>query len=296
MSKEINTNHHMIVFKSKNIRRVLHNDEWWFVVKDIVEALIDTSNSTDYIKKMRVRDPTLSEGWGQIVTPLSIETSGGKQNLNCATTEGIFRIIQSIPSPKAEPFKRWLAKVGYERIQEIEDPELASKRIRATYKAKGYPDDWIEKRMRGIAIRETLTNEWEQRGVKEQREYAILTAEISEATFGLKPSEHKKLKSLKKENLRDHMTDLELIFTMLGEASTTEITVQQDAQGFQENKEAARAGGKIAGNARKELEEKSGRKVVSSSNFLGHQLDLEAEKIKSIAVKNKLKEVHGRKD
>lgn len=185
---------------------------------------------------MRVRDSALSEGWGQIVTPLSIETSGGKQNLNCATTEGIFRIIQSIPSPKAEPFKRWLAKVGYERIQEIEDPELAFKRIRATYKAKGYPDDWIEKRMRGIAIRETLTNEWEQRGVKEQREYAILTAEISEATFGLKPSEHKNLKSLKKENLRDHMTDLELIFTMLGEASTTEITVQQDAQGFQENK------------------------------------------------------------
>lgn len=286
MSKEIDTNHHMIVFKGKNIRRVLHNDEWWFVVKDVVEALIDTSNSTDYIKKMRVRDSALSEGWGQIVTPLSIETSGGKQNLNCATTEGIFRIIQSIPSPKAEPFKRWLAKVGYERIQEIEDPELASKRIRATYKAKGYPDDWIEKRMRGIAIRETLTNEWEQRGVKEQREYAILTAEISEATFGLKPSEHKNLKSLKKENLRDHMTDLELIFTMLGEASTTEITVQQDAQGFQENKEAARAGGKIAGNARKELEAKSGRRVVSPLNFLSHQLDLEISTIKSVDSKD----------
>ena len=148
MTKEIDTSHHMIVFKGKNIRRVLHNDEWWFVVKDIVEALIDTSNSTDYIKKMRARDPALSEGWGQIVTPLSIDTPGGKQKLNCADTEGIFRIIQSIPSPKAEPFKRWLAKVGYERIQEIEDPELASKRIRATYKAKGYPDDWIEKRMR----------------------------------------------------------------------------------------------------------------------------------------------------
>lgn len=159
----------------------------------------------------------------------------------------MFRIIQSIPSPKVEPFKRWLAKVGYERIQEIEDPELASKRIRATYKSKGYPDDWIEKRMRGIAIRETLTNEWEQRGVKEQREYAILTAEISEATFGLKPSEHKKLKSLKKENLRDHMTDLELIFTMLGEASTTEIAIQQDAQGFQENKDAAQAGWENSG-------------------------------------------------
>lgn len=286
MTKEIEVNHHMIVFKGKNIRRTLHNGEWWFVVKDIVEALIDTPNSNDYIKKMRARDPALSEGWGQIVTPLSVDTPGGKQNLNCANTEGIFRIIQSIPSPKAEPFKRWLAKVGYERIQEIEDPELASKRIRDTYKAKGYPDDWIEKRMRGIAIREKLTNEWEQRGVKEQLEYAILTAEISEATFGLKPSEHKKLKNLKRENLRDHMTDLELIFTMLGEASTTEIAIQQDCQGFQENKEAAHAGGSIAGNARKELETKSGRKVLSSSNFLSHQLDVKEEGVKQIEIED----------
>lgn len=275
MTKEIDKNHHMIVFKGKNIRRIFHNDEWWFIIKDIVEALIDTPNSADYIKKMKARDSALAGGWDQIVIPLTIDTLGGKQNLNCANTEGIFRIIQSIPSPKAEPFKRWLAKVGYERIQEIEDPELASKRIRATYKAKGYPDDWIEKRMRGIAIRDTLTNEWEERGVKEQREFAILTAEISEATFGLKPSEHKKLKSLKKENLRDHMTDLELIFTMLGEASTTEIAIQQDAQGFYENKDAARSGGKVAGNARKELEEKSGRKVVSSSNFLSNQIGIE---------------------
>src|SRR5262245_44713812 len=232
MSKEIDAHHHMIVFKGKNIRRVLHNDEWWFVVKDIVEALIDTSNSTDYIKKMRVRDPVLSEGWGQIVTPLSIETSGGKQNLNCATTEGIFRIIQSIPSPKAEPFKRWLAKVGYERIQEIENPELATKRTRALYKAKGYSDGWIEKRMRSIAVRDELTDEWKKRGVREQREYAILTAEISKATFGLTPSEYSRLKKLKRENLRDHMTDLELIFSMLGEAATTEITRNRNAQGM----------------------------------------------------------------
>lgn len=205
--------------------------------------------------------------------PLSIETSGGAQKLNCANTEGIFRIIQSIPSPKAEPLKRWLAKVGYERIQEIEDPELGSKRTRALYKAKGYPDDWIEKRMRGIAIREQLTNEWEKRGIKEQREYAILTAEISEATFGVKPSKHKKLKNLERENLRDHMTDLELIFSMLGEASTTEIAVEHDAQGFVENQKAPKADGTIAGNARKELEEKSGRKVVSSSNFLNPAID-----------------------
>jgi DNA-damage-inducible protein D len=155
---------------------------------------------------MRQRDSFLSEGWGQIVTPLLVETTGGNQKLNCANTEGIFRIIQSIPSQKAEPFKRWLAKVGYERVQEIEDPELATKRTRALYKAKGYPEDWIEKRMRGIAIREQFTNEWEKRGIKEQKEYAILTAEISEATFSVKPSKHKKLKNLKKENLRDHMT------------------------------------------------------------------------------------------
>ena len=273
MKNQIKEYQPIIVFKGKNIRRTLHNDEWWFVVKDIVEVLTDTANVTDYLKKMRQRNPQLSEGWGQIVTPLSIETSKGAQKLNCANTEGVFRIIQSIPSPKAEPFKRWLAKVGYERIQEIEDPELATKRTRALYKAKGYPDDWIEKRMRGIAIREQLTNEWEKRGIKEQKEYAILTAEISEATFGVKPSKHKKIKNLERENLRDHMTDLELIFSMLGEASTTEIAVEHDAQGFVKNQKAARAGGTIAGNARKELEEKSGRKVVSSSNFLNPAID-----------------------
>ena len=183
-------------------------------------------------------------------------------------TETIFRIIQSIPSPKAEPFKKWLAKVGYERVQEIEDPELATKRTRAIYKAKGYPDSWIEKRMRGIAIREQLTNEWEKREIKEQKEYAILTAEISEATFGIKPSDHKKLKDLKRENLRDHMSDLELIFSMLGEASTTEIVKTKDTKGFKKNKKAAKEGGNIAGNARKELERKIGKKVVSPSNFL----------------------------
>lgn len=186
----------------------------------------------------------------------------------CANTEGIFRIIQSIPSPKAEPFKRWLAKVGYERIQEIEDPELASKRARAIYKAKGYPDNWIEKRMRSIAIREELTDEWRQRGIDEQKDYAILTAEISKAAFGMTPSEDKQHKNLKRENLRDHMTDLELIFSMLGEASTTEIARNKDAQGFDENHDAALEGGSVAGNARKELESKSGRSVISKDNYL----------------------------
>lgn len=256
------------LFKGKEIRKTLHNDEWWFVIADVVQVLTDTPNTKDYIRKMRDRDEELSKGWGQFVTPLSIETSGGAQKLNCANTEGIFRIIQSIPSPKAEPFKRWLAKVGYERVQEIEDPELASKRTRALYKAKGYSDAWIEKRMRGIAIREELTDEWDKRGVKEEKDYAILTAEISKATFGLTPSEYKKVKGLKRENLRDHMTDLELIFSMLGEASTTEIARNTDAQGFVKNKKAAQEGGKIAGDARKQLEIKSGKKVVSDENYL----------------------------
>jgi len=262
---------HIVLFKGKEVRRTIHNNEWWFSVSDVVEVLTDTKNATDYIKKMRKRDEALSKGWGQIVTPLILETPGGPQNLNCANTEGLFRIIQSIPSPKAEPFKRWLAKVGYERVQEIEDPELATKRTRALYKAKGYPDDWIEKRMRSIAIREELTDEWKDRGVREQEDYAILTAEISKAAFGLTPSEYKRLKGLDRQNLRDHMNDLELIFSMLGEAATTEITRTRDAQGFAENKEAAMDGGAVAGTARKDLEAKSGKKVVTSGNYLSRK-------------------------
>ncbi len=258
----------LAVFKGKKIRRTLHNNEWWFVVSDVVEVLTDSPNAADYIKKMRSRDEELGEGWGQIVTPLSIETAGGPQKLNCANTEGIFRIIQSIPSPKAEPFKRWLAKVGYERIQEIEDPELATKRTRALYQAKGYPEDWIEKRMRGIAIREELTDEWKKRGIKEDKEFSILTAEITKATFDMTPSEYKQHKGLKRENLRDHMNDLELIFSMLGEASTTEIARNKDTQGFHQNKDAAQKGGKIAGDARKKLEIESGRRVVTKQNYL----------------------------
>lgn len=217
---------------------------------------------------MRRRDRDLSEGWGQIATPLRIDTGGGQQKINCANVEGVFRIIQSVPSPKAEPFKRWLAKVGYERVKEIEDPELAAKRARATYKAKGYPDSWIEKRMRSIAIREELTGEWQDRGVQEGKDFAILTAEISKAAFGMTPTEYKKHKSLKRENLRDHMTGLELIFSMLGEASTTEIARCKDAQGFEENKDAAQEGGSVAGNARHELEQKTGKSIISEDNHL----------------------------
>ena len=258
----------LVVFKDKTIRRALHNDEWWFVVVDVVSALTDSVQPEGYIKDMRRRDEELSKGWGQIATPLPIQTSGGLQKLNCANTEGIFRIIQSIPSPKAEPFKRWLARVGYERTKEIEDPELATKRTRELYKAKGYPEDWIEKRMRSIAIREELTDEWKNRGITEDREFAILTAEISKATFGLTPSEYKQVKGLKRENLRDHMDDMELIFSMLGEASTKTITKNKNPKGFGENRRAAQEGGAIAGNARRELEQKSGVKVVNKGNFL----------------------------
>ncbi len=260
------------LFESIKIRSHWNKDEqkWYFSVADVVEALTDTPNATDYIKKMRKRDEELSKGWGQIVTPLELETAGGKQKINCANVEGLLRIIQSIPSPKAEPFKRWLAKVGYERLEEIENPELASQRIRDIYKAKGYSDAWIEKRLRGIAVRDELTDQWQKRGIKEQREFAILTSEISRATFGLSPSEYKELKNLpnKGENLRDHMNDLELIFTMLGEASTTEITKTIDAKGFAENKVASKKGGEIAGNARVALEKETGKNIVSKENYL----------------------------
>jgi len=258
----------IIIFETATIRRTLHNGEWYFSVEDVITALTDSADAKQYIQKLKQRDPILKAGWVQIVLTLALNTVGGTQRMNCANTEGIFRIIQSIPSPKAEPFKRWLAKVGYERVQEIEDPELATQRTRALYKAKGYSDAWIEKRMRGIAVREELTEEWQQRNVGGEKEYAILTAEISKATFGLTPSEYKDHKGLTRENLRDNMTDLELIFSMLGEASTTEIARTQDAQGFAENKQAAKAGGKIAGDARKNLEIESGRKVVTQDNHL----------------------------
>jgi DNA-damage-inducible protein D len=268
MKKNLVAENHIVVFSDHKIRRVFHEGAWWFVVVDIVTALVDTVNATDYIKKMRSRDKELSKGWGQIVTPLLVDTTGGAQKLNCATTEGVFRIIQSIPSPKAEPFKRWLAKVGYERVQEIEDPELASQRVREIYKAKGYDDAWIEKRMRGIQVRAELTEEWKKRNVGNNLEYAILTAEISKATFGLTPAEYKELKGLGRENLRDHLTDLELIFTMLGEASTTEIARQNNTQGFEENRSAARSGGEVAGNARKDLEKRTRKRVTTSENYL----------------------------
>jgi len=258
------------LFESKQVRSVWIEIEqkWYFVITDVVQVLTDTPNPSDYIKKIRKRDNLLAQGWGQFVTPLSIETSGGKQKLNCADAKGLLRIIQSIPSPKAEPFKLWLAQVGADRLEEIENPEIATQRTRDLYKAKGYPDDWIEKRMRSIAIREELTEEWNNHGIREKIEYSILTAEISKATFGLTPSEYKRVKGLKNQNLRDHMTDLELIFSMLGEASTKEIVINTNPIGIEQNIKVAKSGGKIAGDARKQLEIKSGKTVITSDNYL----------------------------
>ncbi len=271
---EKNTTTKIALFRKKEIRKTLYQNEWWFVINDIIGALTDSTDPAQYFKRMKQRDQELAkltdQGEVQFVPPLmlEIETAGGKQKMYCWNTEGIFRLIQSIPSPKAEPFKRWLAKVGYERVQEIEDPELATKRTRILYKLKGYSDDWIEKRMRGIAIREELTDEWQKRGAREQRDYEILTAEISKATFGLNPNEYKKLKGLKRENLRDHMDDLELIFTMLGERATTEIHRNENSKGMPKLKSDAITGGDIAGGARKKLEKRLGRSVVSKKNYL----------------------------
>jgi len=270
------------IFKGKEIRKTIHNNEWWFSVVDVVRALTDSDRPSVYWTAMKAR--VQIEGEFQLSTicrQLKLEAPDGKmRETDCANTEGMFRIIQSIPSPKAEPLKRWLAKVGYERIQEIEDPELATKRTRMLYKLKGYPDDWIEKRMRGIAIREKLTDEWQKRGAKEQKEYEILTAEISKAAFGITPSQYKKHKGLKRENLRDHMDDFELIFTMLGERSTTEIHRGENSRGVPKLKQDANRGGRVAGIARKELEKELGRAVVSKKNFkkLSERKKLEARK------------------
>lgn len=267
-------NTHIALFKGKQIRKKLQNGEWWFSVVDVIEALTDSVNARDYWFRMKVRvqgDDGIQ--LSTICRQLKLEAPDKKlRETDCANTEGIFRIIQSIPSPKAEPFKRWLAKVGYERIQEIESPELATKRTRMLYKLKGYSEDWIEKRMRGIVIREELTEEWKNRGARGTQDYEILTAEISKATFGVTPSQYKKLKGLKRENLRDHMDDFELIFNMLGERATTEIHKEENSRGIPKLKSDAKAGGDIAGGARKQLEERLGRSVITKKNFLKKKL------------------------
>lgn len=255
----------LIVFQDKKIRRIWHNNEWYFSVIDVVQALTDSPSPRQYWGVLKGRENQLLIFCLQLKLPAS---DGKYYATDCANTESIFRIVQSIPSKKAEPFKQWLAKVGYERVQEIQDPELAQKRMIETYKAKGYSQEWIEKRVRGIAVRDELTKEWCQRRVKQGKEFAILTSEISKATFGVTPKQHKELKKLRRENLRDHMNDLELIFTMLGEASTTEIAKSKDAQGLDQNKDAAKKGGDIAGGAKKQLEKETGKKVLTNDSYL----------------------------
>ena len=266
----------IVVFQDKQIRRAWMNEQWYFSIADVVEFLTDSVDVKQYIKRMRQRDPLLNRNWGTICTPVAmIAADGRRRSVQAADVKGLFRIIQSIPSPKAEPFKQWLAQVGYERVQEIENPELAQERMKTVYEAKGYPKDWIDKRLRGIAIRQNLTDEWKERGIREERDFAILTAEIARATFGVTPSEHRAIKGLTKkgQNLRDHMTDLELIFTMLGERVTTEISQQEKTDTFAESKQVARRGGNVAGVARRETERELGHSVVSGQNFLDRNPD-----------------------
>jgi len=272
----------IVVFQEKQVRRIWHDETWWFSVVDVIEVLAESTKPRDYWYRMKEREKKssgieLSTNCRQFKM---MAPDGKMRETECANTETMFRIIQSIPSPKAEPFKLWLAQVGYERIQEIENPELAAERARQYYRDLGYDEKWIETRLQTIAIRGQLTDEWKTRGVQEGLEYAILTAEISKATFGLTPSEHTKLKGLKRENLRDHMTNLELIFTMLGEEQTKQEVIVSDAQGFPENKEAAVKGGRAAGKALSAFEGETGRKVVTDRNF--KQQIAEAKKQKKL--------------
>ena len=268
-------NQKIVLFQEKTVRRVWHNEEWHFSVIDVVEILTDSPKPRVYWGVLKNREPQLFTICKQLKMPAS---DGRNRSTDVANTEGLLRIIMSIPSPKAEPFKLWLAQVGAERIEEIENPELGFERMRQMYKAKGYPDDWIALRGKSITIRKDLTDEWKNRGIKEDAEYGILTAEIAKATFGLSPKEHKNLKGLERQNLRDHMTNLELIFSALGEESTRLIAIKDDAQGFTQNQDAAVDGGQMAGKYLRELEERTNQKVVSNTNFI----DIKAAKTKEI--------------
>lgn len=289
-----NKQNKLILFQEQEIRRIWYQEEWYFSILDIIQILADTANPTDYFKKMRKRDEALKAYVGTNCPHVALEgKTGKKRRTTVGNTQSVLRIIQSIPSPKAEPFKQWLAQVGHERIQEIENPELAAERAREYYRDLGYDEDWIAKRLQSIEIRGKLTDEWKSRQVKEGREYAILTAEISRAMFGVAPSEHKDLKNLKRENLRDHMTDLELIFTMLGETSTRNKAIEKDAQGFFENRRAAVDGGTAAGKALDAYEQETGTQVLSEKNFK-HQI-AEAKKQKRLEQKKQRKEAKKQK-
>ena len=261
-------NQKIILFQEKKVRREWHDDEWFFSIVDVIEVLTDATQPRTYwakLKKKITEESELLPIWQQ----LKLKSADGKfYKTDVANTEGLLRIVMSIPSPKAEPFKLWLAQVGKERMDEIENPELAFERAAEIYRAKGYSEEWIERRKQSINARKRLTDEWKNRGVKEGQEYAILTAEIAKATFGLTPSEHSQLKGLEKQNLRDHMTPLELIFTALGEESTRILALQEDSKGFEENREMAVKGGSVAGRARRSAEKDLNVKVVSSENYL----------------------------
>ncbi len=281
-------NNRLVVFQDKKIRRIWHNEEWWFSVVDIISVLTDQEDFKKARKYWNKLSQRLRREGSELVTnchQLKLMSSDGKYyETDCANTETIFRLIQSIPSPKAEPFKLWLAKVGYERVQEIENPELGQNRIKEYYELKGYPKEWIDKRLRGIAIRQDLTDEWKNRGATEDTDFAILTNEISKATFGKTVQEYKEFKGLKRQNqnLRDHMTDWELILTMIGEKATTDITIAKDAKDLPELKQTAKEGGDIANNTRKEIEAKTGKTLISKENYL-HLEEREKKKL----IKNK---------
>ena len=280
-NKNIASQNKLVVFQGKEVRRAWHNDEWYYSLVDIVAVLSESKNPTDYLKKIRKRDEELKSYIGTNCPQVEMQTASGKNRKTLSgNTKDVFRLIQSIPSKKAEPFKQWLAQVGKERLDEIENPELAQERMKEIYEQKGYPKDWIDKRLRGIAICQNLTDEWKERGIKEQRDYAILTAEISKATFGMTPSEYKVFKNLpakSKVNLRDNMDDLELIFTMLGERVTTEISKKEKPETFSENKDVARRGGKVAGDARRNTEKELDRSIVSDKNNLDTDDQLKLE-------------------
>ena len=255
------------IFEDKRVRKVWDSEteQWYFCVVDVVEVLTDSKNPTDYIKKMKKRDPSLAEGWGQIVTTLSVQTAGGKQRVNCATQQGLFRIIQSIPSHKAEPFKIWMAQVASQRLDQMQDPELSIEQAIADYKRLGYSDKWINSRMKGIEVRKELTDEWDRAGVKQGQQYALLTDIITREWSGMTTRQYKQYKGLKKENLRDNMTNVELALNMLAEASTTEISKQKNPKGYTQSAKIAKEGGSVAKAARKQLESKTGKSAISSS-------------------------------
>ncbi len=272
------------VFEGKNVRRIWHKDEWYFSVVDVIEALTDSSNPRNYWNMLKAREAEQGVELYTVCVQLKLTAEDGKlRETDCANTEALFRIIQSISSPKAEPFKLWLAKTGYERIQEIENPELGQNRIKQYYELKGYPKDWIDKRLRGIAIRQELTDEWKKREVTQEKDFAILTNEISKAAFGKTIEEYRQFKGLAKpnQNLRDHMNDWELILNVIGEKATTDITIAKDAKGFPELKHTAKEGGDIAKNTRTELEQKIGKSIVSKENYV-HLIE-EKRKKKSIS-------------